>query len=154
MHIDVCAHSNVQLQVCGHAERYEVLLELEFNADRKRMSVVVRDNASGAIRLYTKGADDQIFARLAPGQDLVPTQKLVDKFAAKGLRTLVMGFRDYSEAEYVAYRAQFDTANAAMEARDERKEEVYTRMEAALVLIGATAIEDKLQVGVRYACRH
>ena len=44
------------VQVCGHAERYEVLLELEFNADRKRMSVVVRDGSSGAIRLCVRGA--------------------------------------------------------------------------------------------------
>jgi magnesium-transporting ATPase (P-type) len=55
------------VEVAGRVHRFELLAVLEFNSDRKRMSVVVRD-PSGATRLLTKGADNVVLARLAPGE--------------------------------------------------------------------------------------
>ncbi len=141
------------MAVCGDVERYEVLLELEFNADRKRMSVVVRDASTGAIRLYSKGADDQIFGRLAAGQDVAPTQRLVDKFAGKGLRTLVMGFRDLSDEQYSSYRQLYDNANASMEARDERKEEVRLRVRVWCMRVAVCARRARVPVWLRACVR-
>ena len=50
-----------------HAQEriYEILAVLEFNSTRKRMSVVVRDDA-GKLLLMCKGADSVIYQRLAP----------------------------------------------------------------------------------------
>ena len=48
-------------------QRFEVLAVLEFNSDRKRMSVVVRDG-SGRLRLISKGADNVILDRLSRGE--------------------------------------------------------------------------------------
>jgi len=39
---------------------YELLNVLEFNSDRKRMSVILRDQ-SGTIKLYCKGAVSRLF---------------------------------------------------------------------------------------------
>ena len=47
--------------------KYEVLNVLEFNSTRKRMSVIVRDQA-GVLHLYCKGADNVIFERLKQGK--------------------------------------------------------------------------------------
>lgn len=37
---------------------------MEFNSDRKRMSVLVRDPDDGLVKLYVKGADSTIVDRL------------------------------------------------------------------------------------------
>ena len=42
----------------------ELLKKMEFNSDRKRMSVLIKDAHDGLIKLYTKGADNIILERL------------------------------------------------------------------------------------------
>jgi len=37
---------------------------MEFNSDRKRMSVILRDPEDGLIKMFTKGADSIIKDRL------------------------------------------------------------------------------------------
>lgn len=44
---------------------------LDFNNVRKRMSVILR--REDRIVLYCKGADNVIYERLAPGQDILKT---------------------------------------------------------------------------------
>jgi len=43
---------------------YEVKRKMEFNSDRKRMSVIIRDPADQKIKLLIKGADSIILDRL------------------------------------------------------------------------------------------
>ena len=43
---------------------YEVIRRIEFNSDRKRMSILVKDKQDGLYKLYIKGADNIIFERL------------------------------------------------------------------------------------------
>ena len=43
---------------------YEVFRRMEFNSDRKRMSIVLRDPDDGHYKLYCKGADSIIKERL------------------------------------------------------------------------------------------
>ncbi len=47
---------------------YKLLHIFEFNSDRKRMSVVVKDN-NNKIKLITKGADIVIFNRIKQNED-------------------------------------------------------------------------------------
>ena len=37
---------------------------MEFNSDRKRMSIIVKDPADGHVKMFTKGADSIIKSRL------------------------------------------------------------------------------------------
>ncbi|NXF11890.1 AT8B3 ATPase, partial [Smithornis capensis] len=53
----------ITISELGRTRTYQVLAMLDFNSDRKRMSVLVRD-PQGTIRLYTKGADTVILQRL------------------------------------------------------------------------------------------
>ena len=39
---------------------------MEFNSDRKRMSIIIRDPSDGNIKMFTKGADSIIKDRLDP----------------------------------------------------------------------------------------
>ena len=138
----------ITIQARGLTETHELLCILDFNNVRKRMSVIVK--YEGKIKLYTKGADNVIFERLAAGQEdmMATTQEHLDKFAMDGLRTLVLGVRDLTQEQFDDWKAEHKVAAVALDDRDEKLDAVYNMIEKDLTLIGATAIEDKLQDGV------
>ncbi|KAJ3349337.1 hypothetical protein GGF32_005659 [Allomyces javanicus] len=125
---------------------YDVLEIIEFNSTRKRMSVVVRD-PEGKVRLLTKGADSVIFERLAPGQAglMQTTLGHLQWFANDGLRTLCVAARDIDEGAFHDWHARYQAAGMLAVGRDEAMDEIAEELERDLVLMGATAIEDKLQ---------
>lgn len=47
---------------------YKVFRRMEFNSDRKRMSILLKDPIDNKIKLFTKGADSIIKERLDPKQ--------------------------------------------------------------------------------------
>jgi P-type E1-E2 ATPase len=65
-----------------------------FTSDRKRMSVVVR--TQGMIKMYMKGADSIVKARLSKDNKLNLDDEL-GRFSRIGLRTLLIGMRVISE---------------------------------------------------------
>ncbi|KAJ3372819.1 hypothetical protein GGF31_001356 [Allomyces arbusculus] len=125
---------------------YDVLEIIEFNSTRKRMSVVVRD-PDGKVRLLTKGADSVIYERLAPGQTglMQTTLGHLQWFANDGLRTLCVAARDIDEASFRDWHARYQAAGMLAVGRDEAMDAIAEELERDLVLMGATAIEDKLQ---------
>ncbi|CAK7225082.1 drs2 neo1 protein [Sporothrix curviconia] len=72
----------------------------------------------------------------------------MDEFAAEGLRTLLFAHRVVSDAEYSAWKASYLKAATSLDNREERIEVAAEAIEQNLQLIGASAIEDKLQEGV------
>jgi magnesium-transporting ATPase (P-type) len=138
----------ITIQVLGVTEVHELLCILDFNNVRKRMSVIVRHE--GRIRLYCKGADNVILERVAAGQQelVASTQEHLDRFATEGLRTLLLGYKDLSQRQFEEWKTEHHKAALAQDTRDEKLDAVYDLIEKDLVLLGATAIEDKLQDGV------
>ena len=58
-------------------------------------------HAGCRVRLYCKGADSMIYARLAPGQAVEQaSQPHLADMARQGLRTLCLGQRDIPDKEY------------------------------------------------------
>ncbi|KAF7244001.1 Phospholipid-transporting ATPase IC [Varanus komodoensis] len=140
--------NTITISEMGVITTYEVLAILDFNSDRKRMSVIVRD-PNGAIRLYCKGADTVIFERLHPeNPKKQDTEEALDVFANETLRTLCLSYKDISNEEYEAWNKKFMAASVASRNREEALDKVYEEIEQNLILLGATAIEDKLQDGV------
>ena len=123
---------------------------LEFSSARKRMSVIVKSKDDGRILLFTKGADNVIYERLsANGNDFKnSTQEHMDEWAKCGLRTLCLARREVGTDEYEQWNKKFVKASQAIENREDKLAKVYELIERDLTLLGATAIEDKLQVGV------
>ncbi|KAI0468025.1 phospholipid-translocating P-type ATPase [Xylaria cf. heliscus] len=74
--------------------------------------------------------------------------KHVDQYATDGLRILLYGYRYMSDREYEAWHTAFKDATTSLVNRQERIEEAAESIEKDLELAGASAIEDKLQVGV------
>uniref|UniRef100_A0A6Q2WWM1 Phospholipid-transporting ATPase n=1 Tax=Esox lucius TaxID=8010 RepID=A0A6Q2WWM1_ESOLU len=127
---------------------YEMLALLDFNSDRKRMSIILRF-PDGRIRLYCKGADTVIYERLSPNSRYKEvTQTALDIFANETLRTLCLCYKDISKEEYDSWAAKHKAASVSTGNREAALDQVYEQIENNLMMIGATAIEDKLQDGV------
>ncbi|KAE8666028.1 putative phospholipid-transporting ATPase 9 [Hibiscus syriacus] len=129
---------------------YKLLNVIEFNSTRKRMSVIVRDE-EGKILLLSKGADSVMFEMLAKsGRDFEEdTREHMNGYADAGLRTLVLAYRELSENEYQVFNEKFTEAKNSVSAdRETLIDEVADTIERDLILLGATAVEDKLQNGV------
>lgn len=72
----------------------------------------------------------------------------MDKFANEGLRTLCVAYKEVSQDFYQSWKKRQHDASVALQNRQEKLDAVYEEIEKDLVLLGATAIEDKLQDGV------
>ncbi|XP_077383964.1 phospholipid-transporting ATPase ID isoform X1 [Festucalex cinctus] len=129
----------------GRTVTYTLLAILDFNNARKRMSVIVR-NPEGRIRLYCKGADTVLLERLRPcKQDLINiTSDHLNEYGAEGLRTLALAYRDLSEEHW----EMWSESHRCAEKEEELLSAAYEQIEQDMILLGATAIEDKLQEGV------
>ncbi|KAM7420818.1 hypothetical protein PAMA_015165 [Pampus argenteus] len=133
----------------GRTVTYTLLAILDFNNIRKRMSVIVR-NPEGRIRLYCKGADTVLLERLHPcNHELMNiTSDHLNEYGSDGLRTLALAYRDLSEEEWEAWSESHRCADKATDYREDRLAAAYEQIEQDMMLLGATAIEDKLQEGV------
>lgn len=138
----------ITISEMGKENTYEMLALLDFNSDRKRMSIILRF-PDGRIRLYCKGADTVIYERISPRtRHKETTQEALDIFANETLRTLCLCYKDISQAEFDAWSRKHKEASVALSNREEALDVVYEQIEKDMLLIGATAIEDKLQDGV------
>lgn len=149
----------VQVEWAGKLWTYDVLAVLEFNSDRKRMSLIVRQRWDGAIMLFSKGADSIMLARARTAfpdrEERVGDQEAqevvmdhLEEMSCAGLRTLVVAQRELSQEEYLEWNKEFEAASVAMEDREGKVAAVSDRIERELTVVGATAVEDKLQDGV------
>ncbi|XP_037944939.1 probable phospholipid-transporting ATPase IA isoform X2 [Teleopsis dalmanni] len=139
----------VEILALGERERYEILNVLEFTSSRKRMSVIVR-TPDGKIKLLCKGADTVICERLAPDglefRDV--TLRHLEEFAAAGLRTLCCAVAEIPLDVYNEWKETYHKASTSIQYRERKVEDAANLIENNLRLLGATAIEDRLQDGV------
>jgi phospholipid-translocating P-type ATPase (flippase) len=135
------------VKIFGMPTKIKALKFFEFNSDRKRASIILRDPETNTIKLLTKGADSIIIDRLSktkPQPYLELTKKHLTKFSTVGLRTLCMAERVLTEEEY----AELDQKMLAA-ATDPDREKIINKLsdeiERDLTLLGCTAVEDRLQ---------
>lgn len=155
----------------GEQVTYHILHVFEFNSDRKRMSVIVQQqsknlssNASNSnpIQMFVKGADNVILERcLVPQTEQerdihVKTWQHIEQYARDGLRTLMLAYKEISTTDWLAFNFQYNTALAdltqvSLKSRNDERNDIdrlQNSLEVGLTLLGATAIEDRLQDGV------
>ncbi len=112
------------------------------------MSAIIR-GPDGKIKLYCKGADTVILERLAENNPFVENTLIhLEEFASEGLRTLCIAMREIPEEEYTRWSQIYDKAATTLTNRAEELDKAAEMIEQNLFLLGATAIEDKLQDGV------
>ena len=143
------------VKIFGTPTRIRLLKYFEFNSDRKRASVIIKDKETGVIKLLTKGADSIIIDRLSktkkqPYLELI--KEKLTKFSTIGLRTLCMAERVLTEEEY----QDLDQKMLEAAIKPDKKtiiDKLTEEVEKDLTLIGCTAVEDKLQNQVALCIR-
>ncbi|TQS39159.1 hypothetical protein Golomagni_00321, partial [Golovinomyces magnicellulatus] len=140
---------SVQVTIDSQEYEYELLAVCEFNSSRKRMSTIFRC-PDGKIRCYCKGADTVILERLSNENPHVETTvQHLEEYASEGLRTLCLAMREISEEEFKEWWKVYDKAQTTVGGnRSEELDKAAELLEHDLYLLGATAIEDRLQDGV------
>ncbi|KAK7934470.1 hypothetical protein WMY93_005366 [Mugilogobius chulae] len=140
---------SVSIVEMGQPRTYDLLAILDFNNVRKRMSVIVR-SPEGKLLLYCKGADTIIYERLHQSCNKLMdvTTEHLNEFAGEGLRTLALAYKELDEEYLSQWQQRHHEASTALEEREHKLDELYEEIEKDLLLLGATAIEDKLQDGV------
>ncbi|KDO26161.1 hypothetical protein SPRG_08522 [Saprolegnia parasitica CBS 223.65] len=149
------------ITVRGEEVRFSILAVLDFDSNRRRMSIVLRNIANDTIVVYTKGADVNVSPILRAPRDedaanmRANTMRHMQDYAAEGLRTLLCAYKKVDEAWYLDWAQRYAAATQSLPDVDRRQKGLPNRidtciaeMEADLELLGATAIEDKLQDGV------
>ncbi|XP_072697933.1 phospholipid-transporting ATPase FetA-like isoform X3 [Canis lupus baileyi] len=146
-----CSRTSETIMVVemGETKVYQLLAILDFNNVRKRMSVIVR-TPEDRVMLFCKGADTILCQLLHPscGSLRDVTMEHLDDFAIEGLRTLMVAYRELDNAFFQAWSKRHSEACLSLENREDKISDVYEEIEKDLMLLGATAIEDKLQDGV------
>uniref|UniRef100_A0A5F8GQ43 Phospholipid-transporting ATPase n=1 Tax=Monodelphis domestica TaxID=13616 RepID=A0A5F8GQ43_MONDO len=115
----------ITVEEMGKVVTYQLLAFLDFNNIRKRMSVI--------------GTNDT-FMRPSSSHSL--------SISGEGLRTLAIAYRDLNEEYFKEWFKLLEEANREFDKRDECIAAAYEEIEKDMMLLGATAIEDKLQDGV------
>lgn len=153
-------NGSVSIRIPGQSSEvsFELLEMIDFTSTRKRMSVVVR-NPDKRILLLTKGADSVIFPRLdqqrCDPQIVEITNQHLERYATEGLRTLVIAQKEIPEEAFAAWSREYKNALSDLDEVQKQKagepnriEDLEEALEVGLELLGATAIEDRLQDSV------
>ncbi|KAL7983860.1 hypothetical protein Chor_000736 [Crotalus horridus] len=93
------------------------------------MEILNREND---IERVTEGKIEQIRSR-------------VERNAVEGLRTLCIAYKKFTHEEYEIVEKQLQEAKIALQDREKKLAEAYEQIEHGLILLGATAVEDRLQ---------
>jgi phospholipid-translocating ATPase len=99
--------------------------------------------------------NDSIDADILNGVELMDESAIfsrcfghMDDFATEGLRTLLYAHRIISDSEFLAWKQLYSEATTSLTNRKELIDAAGDMIETNLELLGASAIEDKLQRGV------
>lgn len=139
--------NKIILEINGKKSEYEVSHILEYTSERKRMSVIVHC-PDGKIRLYAKGADSVIKERVSLNKEQISvTDDHLHQFAKNGLRTLSIAFKELSSHDYSNFVKEYELAIDNYD-KENLLPKVFDSIENNLYLLGATAIDDKLQDNV------
>lgn len=125
-------------------KKYEILDILEFDSTRKRMSIILKELETNKIILYCKGAESFVIQNCTQG-DFEQCYSDINKFAENGWRTLALSMKELNEKDYFQIKSKLNAAYNDILDRKARIAQVFNEIESDLELIGATAIEDKLQ---------
>lgn len=133
---------------------FQVLQRFEYSSERKRSSIIVKDEF-GNIKLYMKGADKIILDKVDDYSKqfiFQSTKEHLDHFCKGGLRTLVYSMKMIPEDLYSEWESEYNKLQDIVLSDKSRKgelEKMIENIETKMTLMGATALEDKLQDDVK-----
>ena len=135
------------VRITGKDYSFEILKVLGFSSERKRMSIIVRDQFG--IKLYSKGADSEISKRLSKKSFESENYEIISngllEYSKRGLRTLMIAYRKIRNQDYDSWLKRLTEDEFNVENKQKLIERLYDIIENNLTLLGGTVVEDKLQ---------
>ena len=127
--------------------KYEKICMFEFDSDRKRNSIVVRELETSKYFLFIKGADNIMAGLLSKANNdyLEKVSKDLLGFSEKGFRTLILGYKVIEPLEFDLFKVHYDEASTSVDFREEKIKKIAEMIECDINLLGCTAVEDSLQ---------
>ncbi|CAG9312035.1 unnamed protein product [Blepharisma stoltei] len=140
----------MELKIFGSTKYYKIYGLNKFDPERKIMSIVVKElNCDKYPVLLCKGADDVLCTKSLNSEKYIKKlTKEIENHTKNGLRVLAIARKTLTEEEAAKFEEQWIAAKNAMTNSESRLKEVANLYEKDLYIIGAVAIEDKLQDGV------
>uniref|UniRef100_A0A9J7Z5Q7 Phospholipid-transporting ATPase n=1 Tax=Cyprinus carpio carpio TaxID=630221 RepID=A0A9J7Z5Q7_CYPCA len=139
--------TSLQLKTpAGHILTYYILQIFPFTSESKRMGIIVREEATGDITFYMKGADVAM-ARIVQYNDWLEEECW--NMAREGLRTLVVAKKSLTEEQYQDFESHYNQAKLSIHNRALKVAAVLESLERDMELLCLTGVEDQLQADVR-----
>jgi len=113
------------------------------------MSVILKEIETNKIIVYCKGAESFVIKNCIDNSNgnsnFEQCYSDINRFAENGWRTLALSMKQISEEEYKQIKIKLNSAYNDILDRKNKISQIFDEIESNLTLIGATAIEDKLQ---------
>uniref|UniRef100_A0A8D2CK57 Phospholipid-transporting ATPase n=1 Tax=Sciurus vulgaris TaxID=55149 RepID=A0A8D2CK57_SCIVU len=139
--------SSVQLRTPGdQILNFTILQIFPFTYESKRMGIIVRDESTGEITFYMKGAD-VVMAGIVQYNDWLEEE--CGNMAREGLRVLVVAKKSLAEEQYQDFEARYVQAKLSVHDRSLKVATVIESLEMEMELLCLTGVEDQLQADVR-----
>ncbi|XP_047663840.1 probable phospholipid-transporting ATPase IIB isoform X1 [Tachysurus fulvidraco] len=139
--------SSLQLKTpAGQILTFCILQVFPFTSESKRMGIIVREEATGEITFYMKGADVAM-ASIVQYNDWLEEE--CGNMAREGLRTLVVAKKSLSEEQYQDFESRYNQAKLSLHDRALKVAAVVESLEREMELLCVTGVEDQLQADVR-----
>ncbi|KAK6186527.1 hypothetical protein SNE40_008550 [Patella caerulea] len=130
----------------GAMVTYQILQIFPFTSESKRMGIILKEEESGEIYFYMKGAD-VVMQSIVQYNDWLEEE--CGNMAREGLRTLVVAKKTLSEDQYQDFESRYHQAKMSIQDRNAKMQAVIESLERDMELLCLTGVEDKLQDGVR-----
>uniref|UniRef100_A0A8C1SLZ7 Phospholipid-transporting ATPase n=1 Tax=Cyprinus carpio TaxID=7962 RepID=A0A8C1SLZ7_CYPCA len=139
--------TSLQLKTpAGHILTYYILQIFPFTSESKRMGIIVREEATGDITFYMKGADVAMASTVQYNDWL---EEECGNMAREGLRTLVVAKKSLTEEQYQDFESHYNEAKLSIHDRALKVAAVVESLERDMELLCLTGVEDQLQADVR-----
>uniref|UniRef100_A0ABD2XC76 Phospholipid-transporting ATPase n=1 Tax=Trichogramma kaykai TaxID=54128 RepID=A0ABD2XC76_9HYME len=130
----------------GQILKYTVLQLFPFTPETKRMGIIIKDESTGQITFYLKGAD-VVMSGIVQYNDWLEEE--CGNMAREGFRTLVVAKKNLTEEQYLDFESKYNAARLCVTERGSRMAAVIESLEREMELLCVTGVEDKLQDKVR-----
>ncbi|XP_044282416.1 probable phospholipid-transporting ATPase IIB isoform X5 [Varanus komodoensis] len=130
----------------GQILTYYILQIFPFTSESKRMGIIVRDESTGEITFYMKGADVAMSSIVQYNDWL---EEECGNMAREGLRTLVVAKKSLTEEQYQDFENRYNQAKLSIHDRTLKVAAVVESLEREMELLCLTGVEDQLQADVR-----
>ncbi|BFZ12719.1 hypothetical protein BsWGS_15758 [Bradybaena similaris] len=130
----------------GTLSTFTILQIFPFTSESKRMGIILKDDETGEITFYLKGAD-VVMQGIVQYNDWLEEE--CGNMAREGLRTLVVAKKVLTDEQYQDFETRYHQAKMSIQERNSKMQAVIESLERDLELLCLTGVEDKLQDAVR-----